>query len=95
MLTFHNVDPTVGFAPTPSFTCDIVAYQRHNAAFCRNAQFDPLSLRIDIHLSWTGIHMSAHILTSDYFARMIQLSRLRLYHHNRLKTRIAPSPRSF
>ena len=31
---------------------------KHVSLYDKNTQFDPLSLRIDIHLSWTGIHMS-------------------------------------
>ena len=48
-LTPKGVDSD---SQSASVACSIAHSAPHGT------QFDPLSLRIDIHLSWTGIHMS-------------------------------------
>ena len=49
---------------------------KHVSLYDKNTQFDPLSLRIDIHLSWTGIHMSWFVPISPRYHRVdLQVAR--------------------
>ena len=62
IMPYHNLCvPTVGFAPTPSFTCDMVAYQRHNAAYCRIADFPSANKDVYTHLG-----VSFFLISSDH-----------------------------